>query len=81
MRDTPHTTVSYREQYTVGGMLVYAALAPAVVAVLAAPALALAFIGGVVTALVVGRLGDRPGGTAAGTDGSAETGRVYTTDR
>ncbi len=85
MRDSPHTTISYREQFTVGGVLVYAAIGPAFIAVLSAPALAIAFVGGAFTALVVGRLREESGGTPAETDaqtdGSAETGRVNPTNR
>lgn len=77
MRDSPHTTVSYREQFTVGGALVYAAAGPAFIAVLSAPALAIAFGGGAFTALVVGWLREESGGAPAETDargdGSAET--------
>jgi len=84
MRDSPHTTVSYREQFTVGGALVYAAAGPAFIAVLSAPALAIAFVGGAFTALVVGRLREESAGAPAETtetDGSAETGPARPTNR
>ncbi|ERG88016.1 MAG: hypothetical protein J07HX5_00157 [halophilic archaeon J07HX5] len=75
MRDLSHKpTVSYRDQYTLGGLLVYAAVVPAVITVLSAPQLAVAFVGGVFTALLLNRLRGRAGGTALGSDTDTDPG-------
>jgi|APHM01.1.fsa_nt_gi hypothetical protein len=75
MRDTPTSpTVSYRDQYTLGGLLLYAAIAPAVVVALTAPVVALAFAAGVLTALAIGRMQDGgPGEADAAEDTSVST--------
>ena len=60
MRDIPprHTRPSHTAQteYTAGGLVVYAALPPAVVGLLAAPVMSFAFVLGVITAVGVSRL-------------------------
>ena len=60
MRGTPrhHTQRSYTAQtgYTVGGLVVYAALVPAVVVLLAAPVMTSAFVLGLIAAVGVSRV-------------------------
>lgn len=73
MKGAQHqNTVSYRDQYTVGGLLTYAATIPGLVVLVSAPMLALAFVGGVLTALLLHRLRVVLGSTSAGTDPDAE---------
>lgn len=60
MRDpSTHPTVSYRDQYTLGGIVVYAAVVPAIVVTLAAPVVTAAFVAGALTAALIGRIRSR----------------------
>ena len=81
MRDSSYgPTVSYRDQYTLGGLLLYAAVAPVAIAMLSAPQLALAFAGGVFTAVLLNRLHGRASRNSLGVNTNTNTDADTDTD-
>lgn len=66
-QDTRTARVEILKTYTLGGLLVYAALIPVIVALLAAPAVAGAFALGVGSAVIAARIQAR-GSTSTTTD-------------
>ena len=72
LRDTHTARSEILASYTLGGLLVYAALAPAIVTLLVAPAVVGAFALGVGSAVIVSRIRARR--STATDDGDATSG-------
>jgi len=73
--------VSYRDQYTLGGLALYAAIVPAVVFALRAPVVTLAFAAGALTALAVGRVRAGDDGSAAANEDARASARTRSVER